>query len=117
MGDGHYPQFWLQALLAALGVLVAFGAAARAQAATTRREYLGEVIPGLGGFALMGISLGTPLGLAAGLTTLVVAPVLPARLPLLPGRAGTASLVAIAAAARLPPGLAFGARVVGLAAT
>jgi hypothetical protein len=117
MGDGHYPEFWLQALLAALGVLVAFGAAARAQAATTRREYLGEVIPGLGGFALMGISLGTPLGLVAGLTTLVVAAVLAACLPLLPDRAGTASLVAIAAAAGLPPGVAFGVRVIGLEAT
>ncbi|HEX9561780.1 MAG TPA: hypothetical protein VGA76_11165 [Candidatus Dormibacteraeota bacterium] len=117
MGDGHYPQFWLQAVLAALGVLVAFGAAARAQAASTRREYLGEVIPGLGGFALMGISLGTPLGLVAGLATLVVAAVLAACLPLLPDRAGTASLVAIAAAAGLPPGLAFGVRVIGLEAT
>ncbi len=117
MGDGHYPQFWLQAVLAALGVLVAFGAAARAQAANTRREYLGEVIPGLGGFALMGISLGTPLGLVAGLATLVVAAALAACLPLLPDRAGTASLVAIAAAAGLPPGLAFGVRVIGLEAT
>ena len=117
MGDGRYPQFWLQAVLAALGVLVAFGAAARAQAASTRREYLGEVIPGLGGFALMGISLGTPLGLVAGLATLVVAAVLAACLPLLPDRAGTASLVAIAAAAGLPPGLAFGVRVIGLEAT
>jgi hypothetical protein len=116
MGDGHYPQFWLQAVLAALGVLVAFGAAARAQAASTRREYLGEVIPGLGGFALMGISLGTPLGLVAGLATLSVAAVLAACLPLLPDRAGTASLVAIAAAAGLPPGLAFGVRVIGLEA-
>ena len=32
MGDGHYPQFWFNAGLAAVGVLVAFGAAARAQA-------------------------------------------------------------------------------------
>ncbi len=117
IGDGRYPQFWLQAVLAALGVVVAFGAAARAQGATTRREYLGEVIPGLGGFALMGISLGTPLGLVAGLATLVVAAVLAACLPLLPDRAGTASLIAIVAAAGLPPGLAFGVRVVGLEAT
>src|SRR5467141_1089364 len=117
MGDGHYPQFWLQAVLAALGVLVAFGAAARAQAASTRREYLGEIIPGLGGFALMGISLGTPLGLVAGLATLVVAAVLAGCIPLLPDRAGTASLVVIAAGAGLPPGLAFGVRLVGLEAT
>jgi hypothetical protein len=55
--------------------------------------------------------------LVAGLATLVVAAVLAACLPLLPDRAGTASLVAIAAAAGLPPGLAFGVRVIGLEAT
>jgi len=117
MGDGRYPQFWMQAALAGIGVLVAFGAAARAQAAATRREYLGEVIPGLGGFALIGISLGTPLGLVAGIATLVVAAILAGCLPLLPDRAGPASLVVIAAAAGLPPGLAFGVRVLGLEAT
>jgi hypothetical protein len=36
---------------------------------------------------------------------------------LLPDRAGTASVVVIAAAAGLPPGLAFGVRLVGLEAT
>ncbi len=117
MGDGRYPRFWMQAALAGIGVLVAFGAAARAQAAATRREYLGEVIPGLGGFALIGISLGTPLGLVAGIATLVVAAILAGCLPLLPDRAGPASLVVIAAAAGLPPGLAFGVRVLGLEAT
>ncbi len=116
MGDGRYPRFWMQAALAGIGVLVAFGAAARAQAAATRREYLGEVIPGLGGFALIGISLGTPLGLVAGIATLVVAAILAGCLPLLPDRAGPASLVVIAAAAGLPPGLAFGVRVLGLEA-
>lgn len=117
IGDGRYPHFSMNVVLAAIGVIVAFGAAARAQAAATRREYLGEVIPGLGGFALMGIALGTPLGLVAGLATLAVAAVLAACLPLLPDRAGAASLVAIAAAAGLPPGLAFGVRVLGLEAT
>src|SRR5712671_2081012 len=63
MGDGRYPQFWMQVALAGIGVLVAFGAAVRAQGASTRRAYLGEVMPGLGGFALIGISVGTPLGL------------------------------------------------------
>src|SRR5437660_1250143 len=117
VGDGRFPQFWLQAGLAAVGVLVAFGAAARAQGAVTRRGYLAEVIPGLGGFALMGISLGTPLGLVAGLATLVVAAVLAGCIPLLPDRAGMASVVVIAAAAGLPPGLAFGVRLVALEAT
>ena len=51
------------AVLASWGVVVALGAALRAQAATTRRGFLGEVVPGMGGFALMMVALGTPLGL------------------------------------------------------
>jgi hypothetical protein len=117
MGDGRYPQPLLGVALAWLGVLVALGVAIRAQSATTRREYLGEVIPGMGGFALMAIALGTAVGLVAGLVMLATIAVLAACLPLLPDRAGPASLLTIAAAVGLPPGLAFGARVVGLGAT
>ena len=117
MGDGRYPQPLLGVALAWLGVLVALGAAVRAQAATTRREYLGEVIPGFGGFALMAIALGTPGGLVAGLVMLATIGVLAACLPLVPDRASPASLLAIAAAVGLPPGIAFGARVVALGAT
>ena len=117
MGNGRYPQPFLNVVLATLGVLVALGAAVRAQSASTRREYLGEVIPGFGGFALMAVALGTPLGLVAGLVTLATVGVLTACLPLLPDRAGPASLLTIAVATGLPPGLAFGARVVGLEAT
>jgi hypothetical protein len=93
------------------------GAAFRAQAASSRREFLGEVIPGFGGFALMALALGTPLGLVSALVMLLTASALMACLPLLPDRAGLPSLVAIAAAAGLPPGLAFGSRVVGVGAT
>jgi hypothetical protein len=117
MGDGRYPQPILGVTLAWLGVLVAFGAGIRAQSATTRREYLGEVIPGAGGFALMAIALGTPVGLVAGLVMLATVALLVACLPLLPDRAGPATLLAILAAVGLPPGLAFGARLVGLEAT
>ena len=117
MGDGQYPRPVLGVLLACLGVLVALGVAMRAQAAATRREYLGEVIPGLGGFALMAIAIGTPVGLVAGLVVLATIGALAAGLPLLPDRAGPPTLLTIAAAAGLPPGLAFGALVVALAAT
>jgi hypothetical protein len=117
MGDGRYPHVAFNAVLASLGVLVALGAAVRAQAAATRREFLGEVIPGFGGFALMAVALGTPLGVSAGLIALGMASALTACLALLPDRAGPASLVAIAAAIGLPPGLAFGARTVGIEAT
>jgi hypothetical protein len=117
MGNGQYPQPILGVGLAWLGVLVALGAAVRAQSAATRREYLGEAIPGFGGFALMAIALGTPVGLVAGLVMLATIGVLAACLPLLPDRAGPASLLIVAAAVGLPPGLAFGARVVGIEAT
>ncbi len=117
MGNGRYPQSLFNAALASIGVLVALGAAARAQGAATRRDFLGEVVPGLGGFALMAIAVGTPVGLAAGLATLAAAAAMTACLSLLPDRAGPASLVAIAAAAGLPPGLAFGARVIGIEST
>src|ERR1700687_5681663 len=117
MGDGRYPNAAFDGVLASWGVVVALGAAARAQGAATRREFLGEVIPGLGGFALMTVALGTPLGLGAGLITLAVAAALTACLAVLPDRAGPASLVAIAAAIGLPPGLAFGARIIGIEST
>jgi hypothetical protein len=117
LGDGQYPQPVLGVVLACLGVLVSLGVAVRAQAAAHRREYLGEVIPGLGGFALMAIAIGTPVGLVAGLVVLGTIGVLAACLPLLPDRAGPPTLLAIAAAAGVPPGLAFGALVVALGAT
>ena len=117
MGDGRYPQPVLGVALACLGVLVSLGVAVRAQAAATRRQYLGEVIPGLGGFALMAIAIGTPVGLVAGIVVLAAISVLAACLPLLPDRAGPPTLLTFAAAAGVPPGLAFGALVVALAAT
>src|SRR6202165_1922065 len=105
MGNGRYPQLVFNVALASIGVLVALGAALRAHSAATRREYLGELIPGFGGFALMAIALGTPLGLVAGLVMLMTAAVLAAGLPLRPDRAGPWSLLMIAAAAGIPPRL------------
>ena len=117
LGDGRYPHPLFNVGLAVLGIAAAFAAAARAQAAATRREFFGEVIPGFGGFALTAIAIGTPLGLVAGLILLATVSALVACLALLPDRAGIASVVAVAAAVGLPPGLAFGARVVGVEAT
>jgi hypothetical protein len=117
LGDGRYPHPLFNVGLAVLGIAAAFAAAARAQAAATRREFFGEVTPGFGGFALTAIAIGTPLGLVAGLILLATASALVACLALLPDRAGIASVVAVAAAVGLPPGLAFGARVVGVEAT
>ena len=116
LGDGHYPHPLFNVLLAVIGIAAAAAAAARAQAAATRREFLGEVIPGFGGFALTAIALGTALGLVAGLILLATASALVACLALLPDRAGIAPLLTIAAAVGLPPGIAFGARAVGIEA-
>src|SRR5438128_4296850 len=117
LGDGRYPHPLFQAGRATLGVTAASAAAARAQAAATRRKFLGEVIPFFGGFALASIAIGTALGLVAGLVLLATAAAMVACLALLPDRAGLAAMVSIAAAVGLPPGLAFGARVIGIEAT
>ncbi|GAC1644174.1 MAG: hypothetical protein NVS9B11_14310 [Candidatus Dormibacteraceae bacterium] len=117
MGGGRYPHAALNVILSVVGVLVALGAAMRAQSASTRRDFLGEVVPGVGGFALMSVALGTPLGLVAGLITLAAAAAITSSLSLLPDRTGPASLVAIAAAVGLPPGIVFGARILGIEST
>jgi len=116
MGDGRYPATAFNVLLSVLGLAVALSAAARAQAATTRREFLAEVVPGFGGFALTSIALGSPLGLATGIIMLAAASALVACLALLPDRAGIESLVAIAAAVGIPPSVTFAARVLGIGA-
>jgi len=116
LGDGRYPQGYLHLMLAAWGVLVAFGAAARAQAATTRREYMAEVLPGMAGFALMSLAVGSELGLVAALILIATSAVIAVCLPLLPERGGPPSLLVAAAAAGVPPGLAFGGRLLGLTA-
>jgi hypothetical protein len=117
LGDGRYPNQAFNIGLAILGLAVALAAAVRAQAAATRREFLSELIPGFGGFALTAVALGTPLGLVAGVALLATTSAFVACLALLPDRAGIASLVAIAAAIGLPPSITFGARVVGIEAT
>src|SRR5438874_4453537 len=114
LGAGRYPNLAFNVVLAVAGVAVALAAGARAQAAATRREFLGEVIPGFGGFALSAIAIGPPLSLVGGLVMLSTASALIACLALLPDRTGLASLVAVAAAIGLPPGIAFGSRVIGI---
>src|SRR2546430_7795521 len=114
MGDGRYPNSTLNVALVAWGVLVALGAAVRAQAATTRREYMSEVLPGLAGFALMSVAVGSALGVVAAVILLTAAAVTTTCLPLLPQKRGAASLLVVAAAAGVPPSLAFGGRLLGL---
>ena len=116
IGDGRYPQSWQSIALAAWGILVALGAAARAQAAANRSGYMAETVPGIAGFALMSMAVGTALGLFAAIVLLTSAALVIAALPLLPDRRGAAGLLVTAAAAGVPPGLAFVGRVLGLVA-
>lgn len=117
LGNGHYPHPAFSMVLGLLGAAVAFGAAFRAQAAASKRAYLAEVVPALGGFALMAIAIGTPLGVVAGLTVLATASALIACIALLPEDSPVASLLVLGAAAGLPPGVGFGALVLGVEAT
>src|SRR3984893_12565144 len=81
-GGGHYPSPLYNSLLVAAGVACALGATLRAQGASRRRAFRGETLPVAGGFALMALALGTPLGVAAAIGTLAAASLLCALLPL-----------------------------------
>ncbi|HVH64304.1 MAG TPA: hypothetical protein VNA65_11965, partial [Candidatus Dormibacteraeota bacterium] len=117
LGDGKYPHPAFNATLAVIGVLVAFGAALRAQAAPARREFFAQVVSAFGGIALMSIGLGTPVGLVAGLVLLATAAALNTCVALLGDGANGATLIAIAACAGLPPGIAFGALALSIEST
>jgi hypothetical protein len=70
----------------------------------------------MGGFGLMAIGIGTPLGLAAAVTTVLAAAVLAGTLPLVPPARGRIGLLVVAAAVGLPPTLGFAARLLDLEA-
>lgn len=117
LGDGRYPHPAFNVALAVVGILVALAAGLRAQAAPSRRQFFAEAVNGFGGLALMSIAMGTPVALVAGLLLLATASALIASLPLLADRSDAASLLAIAVCAGLPPGVAYGGRVLGVATT
>jgi formate hydrogenlyase subunit 3/multisubunit Na+/H+ antiporter MnhD subunit len=120
-GGGHYPNplfnTLFNTLLTGLGAACALAAALRAQAAPTRRAYLGETLPLAGGFALLALGLGTPLGIAAAIGTLAVAALLCALLPLVAdqGLMGPV-LAALVVSAGLPPTAVFGSRLLDIQA-
>ena len=116
-GGGHYPSTYFGPILAALGTTCAIAAALRAQAAPTLRAYLGESLPIAGGFALLALALGTPLGVAAAIATLAVAAVLCALLPLVADEALAGPvLAALVVSVGLPPTAVFGTRLLDLQA-
>src|SRR5438477_170828 len=77
-------------------------------------SWVGVVLQVDGGTAVYSA---VPLVAVAGIVRLGTASALVACLALLPDRAGIAPLVTIAAAVGLPPGIVFGARVIGIEAT
>jgi formate hydrogenlyase subunit 3/multisubunit Na+/H+ antiporter MnhD subunit len=116
-GGGHYPSPLYNTILAAAGVACALGATLRAQAAPSRRAFLGETLPVAGGFALLALALGTPLGVAAAIGTLASASLLCALLPLAAEEGLTGLvLVAVVVSVGLPPTAVFGSRLLDVQA-
>lgn len=116
-GGGHFPNRWFNLGLGAFGALVALAAALRGQAAASRREYLAEAVPLSGGFALLALALGTPLGVAACIAILAAGALL-VPLPALMGADGSRGLAALllALGTGLPPTLVFATRLLGVEA-
>lgn len=115
-GGGHYPGNLANLALASLGVLVTLGAVLRAQAAATRTGVLSELLPASAGFALLGVGLGTPLGMACGIACLAEASLLTVLAPLLRGSGARSFPAGLLAAAALPPALGFAVRLLVLQA-
>lgn len=116
-GGGHYPSPVFNYLLAAAGAACAVAATLRAQAASSRREFLGETLPVTGGFALLALALGTPLGVAAAIATLATASLFGALLPLVPEEALTRpGMLALVLTVGLPPTAIFGTRLLDIQA-
>jgi formate hydrogenlyase subunit 3/multisubunit Na+/H+ antiporter MnhD subunit len=116
-GGGHYPSPYFNYALAAAGVACAVAATLRAQAAPSRRDYLGETLPITGGFALLALALGSPLGVAAAIATLAAASLLCALLPLVPEEALTGpSMAVLVVSIGLPPTAVFGTRLLDIQA-
>jgi hypothetical protein len=116
VGDGRWPAPWLNLALAGIGTAIALGAALRAQAATSRAGNLAHVVPGLAGFSIVGLALGTPLGVTAGVATAAAVALLAGLLPLLPGRTSRWSAFALAMAIGVPPSMTFLVRLLDMQA-
>lgn len=111
LGGGHWPSASLGLTLAGLGVMAALVAAARAQAAATRSAYVAELLILNGGLALLGLALGKPLGVAAGLAALGGSALVVGLGPILSRDRGPAASLGLALLAGAPPALVFGGRV------
>lgn len=108
LGAGQWPSGPAGPVLAALGAATALGAGIRAQASSTPRGFLAEMVPLSAGVVLLSLSLGTPLGLVAALTGLAGIGAVAGVAPLVPGGRGPATLVALLLCAGAPPAIVFG---------
>ncbi|MDQ6748530.1 MAG: hypothetical protein M3010_10575, partial [Candidatus Dormibacteraeota bacterium] len=116
-GGGHYPIRAFNYVLVALGAACALGSALRAQAVGDRSAYFGEMLPMAGGFALIALGLGTPLGIAAAIATLGFTCLVAALLPLVADAELSVPVVlALLVSAGLPPGALFATRLLDLQA-
>jgi hypothetical protein len=116
LGAGQWPSPALNVALSALGAATALGAVVRAQAAASRRAFLGETVPFGGGLALLSLALGTPLGGVAAVTAVAGLGLGAGLAPLVPQGRGNGGLLGIAVATGAPPGLAFGAWLLSIQA-
>ncbi len=108
MGAGQWPSTQAGVAMAGLGAAVALGAAVRAQAAATRQGYVAEALTLASGLTLVGLGLGTPLGLVAALTGLLGMSAVAGLAPLLSSHRGWVEVLAIATLAGAPPAIVFG---------
>jgi formate hydrogenlyase subunit 3/multisubunit Na+/H+ antiporter MnhD subunit len=108
LGAGQLPAPQLNVALTALGALVVLAAAARAQAAPSRRAFLAEAVPLGGGVALLAIGLGTPLGMVAGLACLAGVGAAAGLAPLSADGRGPIVAAGVAVLVGVPPAVVFG---------
>lgn len=108
LGAGQLPSQQLNVALTALGALTMLCAAVRAQAAPSRRAFLAEAVPLGGGVALLGMGMGTPLGMVAGLACLAGLGAAAGLAPLAADGRGPVVAGAVAVLVGLPPAVVFG---------
>jgi formate hydrogenlyase subunit 3/multisubunit Na+/H+ antiporter MnhD subunit len=108
LGAGQLPAPQLNLVLTALGAAVALAAAVRAQAASSRRGLLAEMVPLGAGVTLLALGLGTPLGMVAGLAALAGVSAAAALASLAADGRGPLVVLGIALLVGVPPGAVFG---------
>jgi len=108
VGAGQLPSQQLNVALVALGAFVSLGAALRAQSAPSRRAFLAEAVPLGGGMALLGLGLGTPLGIVAGLACVAGLGAAAGLAPLSADARGPLVAAGVAVLVGVPPAAVFG---------